>query len=438
MNDRYTDQVGSNQYGAVSGRGTATASLAVRCFMDMCMLLGLSCFVLFLDLTKAFDLAVRELVLGWAHSLPADTRSRRQHLLKVGIPDEFADEVLEWIESNWSLLATMGVPSNVIGTANSLHTSSWFRMVDSSLLVTCAGGRQGCKLGALIFNLLYSMALRRVKAALIAEGVVLHVRVPDGYFDLRGCETSFSNGEGVPVVEVTYVDDQAFLLGATSAKLLMQAIQLLLTHLVNIFRSFGLCINWKPGKTEGFVTFRGKGSALTKQKLYGECKAQIALPPGCDATSLRIVHEYVHLGSILQADCNQTADVKRRLSKACAAYAPLASKVYGSWKYSVRLRLSLAASLVFSRLLYNVHVWTTWTIAAYRRLNGFYMRVLRCIAGCRRFDSTCRLNDMAVRGLLEQPSLQCLIAKARLNLFSTIACNSSPCFGHALYQKQDR
>ena len=83
---RYCQQVGADQYGAVRGRGTALAQFLVRNFLDFCTLFCLSSMVLFLDLSKAFDFAPREIVMGWCGALPLDDGVRRNFLLGRGVP----------------------------------------------------------------------------------------------------------------------------------------------------------------------------------------------------------------------------------------------------------------------------------------------------------------------------------------------------------------
>ena len=60
------------QFGAAPHRGTAVASLSVRTLMDMCMIRNLSCFVLFIDFSKAFDSAVRKVVMGLIESMKSN------------------------------------------------------------------------------------------------------------------------------------------------------------------------------------------------------------------------------------------------------------------------------------------------------------------------------------------------------------------------------
>ena len=61
----YTEHMPEDQHGAVSGRGSDFASHTVRSFIEFCLLSTRSFFILFVDLVKAFDRVVRELVLGW-------------------------------------------------------------------------------------------------------------------------------------------------------------------------------------------------------------------------------------------------------------------------------------------------------------------------------------------------------------------------------------
>eukprot|EP00973_Karenia_brevis_P032836 4533103-Karenia_brevis.AAC.1 len=48
------------------------------------------------------------------------------------------------------------------------------------------------------------------------------------------------------------------MLVASSPKLLDRAIQLLLHHVVNVFARLALDLNWKKGKSECIIRYRGK------------------------------------------------------------------------------------------------------------------------------------------------------------------------------------
>ena len=179
--EAYARQVGSNQFGAVARRGTGMAILALRCFLDMCALRGLSAFVLFMDLSKAFDFAIREIALGWLEGAPSDEAGRLNHFLRMGLDTDIAAALVELIASEGSLFQQQGVCTEAAALTRSLHTGAWFMLPgDSEVLVSRCGGRQGCKLGALMFNMIYSVAIRRVARHLLAEGIVLHLPAATG------------------------------------------------------------------------------------------------------------------------------------------------------------------------------------------------------------------------------------------------------------------
>ena len=129
--------------------------------------------LLFVDLSKAFDLAVREILFGWAPSFTGDkTALMRQR----GLNEENAKSMAGWIDDTGGILNDAGVPEVVRRLAASLHDGSWFDITSpaghSTPIRTCRGGRQGCRLGAVVFNYIYAKALAQVKAQLLHEGVV--------------------------------------------------------------------------------------------------------------------------------------------------------------------------------------------------------------------------------------------------------------------------
>ena len=155
INDLYVDQVGSSQYGAVPGRSTALASLSLRSFLDLCKLKNWSCFVLFVDLSKAFDYAIREVVMGWTPDAPTNAAAREAFLTELGIPSEFTHFITSLIDDDGHLLSQMGVDEICARIINSLHNGNSFQLTgDERAIVTRTGGRQGCKLGAVVFNLI--------------------------------------------------------------------------------------------------------------------------------------------------------------------------------------------------------------------------------------------------------------------------------------------
>ena len=364
-------------------------------------------------------------------------QAKRDLLEKLGVSHVHSLELAEWINDTGGLLRGAGTDPVVTDLVASLHAGSWFQLPnDDNFIVSIAGGRQGCKLGALIFNAIYSVALARVRAELAKHDIMLHVKRggTKPFWSGGGAQFSFSktcltDPDYEQVVEVTYVDDEAVHIAASSPKTLMSAIPVLMRHLCQVFMYFGFKINWKPGKTECFLKLRGKHAEAQRSKLVMQGdQLMVPLPSECNHPFLRVVRRYVHLGSGLDDVCSPSPDVQIRTSSAMAAFAPISKKVFGNIGVARAVRLRLFHSLVLSRLLYNVQTWSALSQAAYNRLNSIYMRGLRRIAACSKYDAQSAHvagSDASVRTLLGVPSLQCIIMQRRLLLLASVLRNGS-------------
>ena len=109
-----------------------------------------------------------------------------------------------------------------------------------------------------------------------------------------------------------------------------------------------------------------------------------------------------------------------------SAFCPLSKKVFGNARIDRGARHRLLVFLVLSRLLYNVHVWSSVPIVAYAKMNAFYMRGLRRIAEAQRFQQSGHGSDEKIRLVLRAPSLQCLILRRRMLLLSSVARHAPP------------
>ena len=117
---------------------------------------GLSVFVLFVDLVKAFDKAVREVVLGFTPKAACDPVA---YFTRIGVSSCAATWLTKYVLTNDCLLKQWGVKTKVVRILQRLHQKAWFR-VDGcdSVIQSFTGGRQGCKFGSVIFNVYYTLA----------------------------------------------------------------------------------------------------------------------------------------------------------------------------------------------------------------------------------------------------------------------------------------
>ena len=77
----------------------------------------------------------------------------------------------------------MGVRPKVSALVNGLHSKAWacYGACDS-YIVSTTGGRQGCKLGGIVFNAAYALALRVLHDRLADANIVLRLKYRRGPF----------------------------------------------------------------------------------------------------------------------------------------------------------------------------------------------------------------------------------------------------------------
>ena len=114
-----------DQHGAVAMRGTDFASHIVTSAIAVAHLLKLSLFVLFVDLTKAFDRVIRQLVHGWGL---IKSSCRHAYLLQLGVSSMAAEWIIEYINECGFLFEQWGVNPTAIALSRTLHEHSWFQV----------------------------------------------------------------------------------------------------------------------------------------------------------------------------------------------------------------------------------------------------------------------------------------------------------------------
>ena len=438
LEDVYSKFLPDSQSGCVRGRGTSFVCHTSRAFLDHCQLKGLSAFVLFLDLTKAFDLVVREFVFGVRQGSESDID---EEIKALGLLPEDAKELARELSLHGSLLDQLGADPLVVQLVAALHTGSWFQFGSNvSVLLSRFGGRQGCKLGALIFNFVYARALKRLQTRMSDHGLLLMLPLPS-------CKAPWCSSTDPPstsdaeVFDTTYVDDECIMLAATSPALLDQRIEKALSLLLAVFRSFKLVINWDVGKTECLLKYRGAGAhgAWTARCSDGTPSISVS-----DGVRLHINTQYKHTGSIVTTSGSCVPAARANASSTMNAWSKLAHKVFGSPKIQTALKLSLAQSLLFSRLFFATETWTRVSDGALKCLEVMHTRVVRRIAGLWNGEKLAaqdpdapHTTDESVRRFLGAPSVQCCMQQGRLryvsrlirrapNTLRALLCSSSP------------
>ena len=417
LDEPYKQNMPSCQFGAVAGGGTDFAHHVILSVIAYAAELSLSLFSLFVDLVKAFDKVLRELVMGFPQHVRGD---RLAYLVTRGLSHTEASWICDYIEKHGTAFEQWGVSPKVSALVNGLHSKAWASYGEcDSYIVSTTGGRQGCKLGGIVFNEAYALALRVLYDRLADANIVLRLKYSKGPF--WASQFSHQNPCEQSVIDATFIDDEAIALVSASPRAFRDAIKILVEILPDTFRKFRLQINWSPGKTEAMMVWRGKHATEVRESFRSGGKLCVQIPGS--AESLHIVDYCKHLGSVTSANRSNVPYDKDRASTAMGAYSPLAVKVFGSPNLGRWLKNVFLQSLVVSTLLFNAHI----RVLDGRSLdisNGVYMRAVRRIAGHVRFEAG-GLSDLEVRRIACFSSVDCLIQRARNYPLSCTACSLS-------------
>ena len=147
--------------------------------------------------------------------------------------------------------------------------------------------------------------------------------------------------------DATFVHDEAFILYAKSPRLLNKAIRTTLTTVSCVFRRYNMFLNWSRGKSEVMISYRGKHSKAVQQELV-QPDGSLALRVHGLNKLISVVDSYKHVGSFVDCSAGLFKEARHRSNAGMSAYAPIATRVFGSSAISVKRRIALGTSLVIS------------------------------------------------------------------------------------------
>ena len=209
--DKISKQLPEEQLGGISGGGTDLANHIIRSLQAYAKQKNLCCFTLFIDLVVAYDSAIREIVFdvphGWSGSVP-------EYLSSSGLPSSVVEAVGELLASEGTVMHTSGLSPKVQRIINSLHTRAWSRYGGlKSVVQSVVGGRQGCKLGGLVFAATHGRVMKEVRSRMTESKIALKLH-------FKSCDAVWNDGvpddlamaspdewQEVETVEATFVDD---------------------------------------------------------------------------------------------------------------------------------------------------------------------------------------------------------------------------------------
>jgi hypothetical protein len=307
-----------SQCGFRAGRSTLDTIFSVRQLQEKCAEQQRPLYMVFVDLTKAFDSVSRS---GLFHVLQ-----------RLGCPA--------------TLLAILQ------GFHDGMRATIQFNGARSNEFDVCCGVKQGCVLAPTLFGIYFSAVLRRAFPDPV--GVMLHTRYDGNFFSLARLRAR-TRVKCVLVRELLYADDAAFVAHTE------QEIQ-------------EMCNSFAAACTEFGLTISLKKTVVMAQNVPAPPHVTI------NGTVLSVVEKFIYLGSTLTANNSLDAELNTRIGRASTTFGRLQSRVWNNSHLSLKVKVRVYESCVLSVLLYGSETWPTYRRQEHK-LNAFHFRCLRQILG---------------------------------------------------------
>ena len=346
------DILPESQCGFRKNRGTVDMIFAARQIQEKCKEQNMDLYVLFVDLTKAFDTVSRP-----------------------GL---------------WEILPRIGIPPKMVNIIRCFHEGMKARLVngcENDEFPVTNGVKQGCVLAPTLFSFIFSMML--LSAFKESDpGIQITYRTDKGIFNTQRLKAK-TRVTSALVRDLLYADDCAIV--ANSEEDLQQ-----LTNSLSVAtRKFGLTISIK--KTE--VLFQP-----AKQSTASLPQIQI------DGKILNNVDSFTYLGSTISSSNSLDKEISSRIAKANASFGRLQKRVWTERGIRTDTKCAVYRAVVLTALLYGCEAWTLYSRHV-KLLEQFHQRCLRQILNIKWFH---RVSNVNVLEKSKLPSIETTLIQSQL------------------------
>ena len=318
-----------SQCGFMAGRSTIDPCFALRQLQEKCWLHNRDLYLLFVDLTKAFDTVNRD-----------------------GL---------------WALLKKIGCPDHFVAMIRSFHDGMKITVREGSdkadPFIVSSGTKQGCVLAPTLFSVFFSLMLY-IAFENSTEGVEIRSRYDRGLL-----RTTNQHYKAATMTVSTVIRDLLFADDCALASSNEEDLQKLCDAFASAARRFGLKIS--IDKTESMYQ-APPGAVYEEPKITVEGK------------SLKAVKTFKYLGSVVSDNNSMDAEIDARLAKANTAYNTLTKRLWRKRGIRTGTKILVYKAAVLSSLLYGSEAWTL-TKKQIRKLEKFHLSCLRKISGIKWF-----------------------------------------------------
>ena len=359
MENLLSDILPESQCGFRRERSTVDMIFSLNQIQEKCKEQNLDIYMVFIDLTKAYDTVNRRML--------------------------------------WKILAKLGIPGKVVKIIQNMHDGMKGKLsieVGMSELFDIKNGlRQGCVLAPYLFNLYFAMVMAEAFRGIPDEaGVQINYKIEERLFDLRRLRTKQIQKECIR--DLCYADDCGLIAHS------LEHVQHLMSAVNVATKKYGLSVSIK--KTE---IMKQRVDEEQREETEGQEKSVMV-----DGVALKVVKDFPYLGCMLSNDTSLDREISARLRKAGTAFGKLWHRVWKPKGISMKTKIAIYRACVLSILLYGCQSWNTYK-RHIQQLETFHHRCLRKIIGIpwQALVPTTEVLDRA-----EMPFIETMVRKARL------------------------
>lgn len=338
------------QCGGRKGVGADVAHHILQCHQAWCKQHHIPSAALFVDLKAAFYTVLRQTFTN----LPSQDAAFMAAMQRFGLTPTEIQGLLTTAKNDNS---TAGLAVHMQHILRDLLHNTYFTIDGlAHPCETTRGTRPGDPVADVLFNLCMRLILHDFRSEVCERTNIRWLGDATPVADLTTPAPMPPEG----FVDVTFVDDCVVLVHARSNDRVAEVLKHVVPALDKAAARRGLSINFDQGKTEVLWTITGKGARHMKQTIH-EAGQKLLWRHHDRQFELHICHAYKHLGTWVQAHHHHTKEILARASSAKQQWGQLARSFFTKKAISLPVKSAVFQSLVISRMVYNVHTWTSIT-----------------------------------------------------------------------------
>lgn len=338
------------QCGGRKGIGADIAHHIVQSHQSWCKHKAMPSAALFFDLKSAFYMVLRQAFT----CIQSHDDAFMAAMFHFGLTPAEVNRLLNAAKNDE---AVHGLPRHMQHILQDLLHNTYFTVQGlAEPCQTTRGTRPGDPVADVLFNPCMHLILTDFRAQMEECSDVPWLGKATPLDDLEAMPAMPPEG----FVDVTFVDDCVVLIHGRTNDRVAHTMKAVVEALDRAAERRGLSINYERGKTEALWTVIGKGARQLKQDLHADGHS-LQWGSADKQYTLQLCHAYKHLGTWIQSHHKHSKEILARGSAAKQQYGQLARSFFTKKCISLPVKSAIFQSLVISKMLYNVHTWSSIT-----------------------------------------------------------------------------